>query len=235
MLSLAARDEAWISGRMAGPFDTHDDERRRAAEALKILRKRAGMSQEEAAGAAEIHTQSWRNYENSKRPMTTPLLATLTRAVNSSPEEHALEMVRLKAPDAGRSFSGVEDRGRIMRLPVGGFAQAGALRRSSDQGAEVIDLAARFMSSFARALPVADSTMVPYAKPGGIVTYDTSRPPRSGDGCVIAFNDERLLIRQFERIVGDQLFVSVLFPAPQEESYPLAEVEGIYAITLRGD
>lgn len=236
MSSLAVRREAWIPGRMTGPFDTHDDERRRAAEALKILRKRAGKSQEEAAEAAEIHTQSWRNYENGKRPMTTPLLATLTKAIASSPEEHALEMVRLKAPEPGWSFgAGMEERGRIMRLPVGGFAHAGALRRASDQGGEVIDLAARFVSPFAHALPVADSAMVPYAKPGGLVTYDTSRPPRAGDGCVISLRDDRLLIRQFERIVDDRLYVSVLYPTTQEESYLLAEVDGLYAITLRCD
>lgn len=239
MSSLAARREAWISGYMTGP-DVHAEERQRSAAALKILRKRADISQEEAAAAAGIHTQSWRNYENAKRAITTPLLAQLTSAIGSSPEEHALEMVKLKAPNEGRAFAaGLAERASSFQLKVGGVVHGGGARPAVfDNGSEpeIIDFA-RYLESGMRALRMDGMSMFPYAEPGDFIAYNVRRHPRRGTGCVIEMLDGSYNLKRFERYEADgaHLIVSELWPEERElPPIPMTDVKGVYPVELRG-
>lgn len=216
-----------------------DDEKARAGAALKILRKRSGLSGEAAAHEAGIHPQTWRNYENGRRHMDAATLARATRAIGSSPEEHALEMARLPgAPTQERSFaSGLEERGRVLQLPVGGYAFGGAARPAMYdlvEEPEVVDFADYFAAG-TRVLRLGGMSMVPYAEPGGFVTYNPRRPARRGQGAVIQMKDGSYQVKRFERIDGDKLIVTELYPVERELQIDMAEVEGVYAIGLRGD
>ena len=225
---------------MAGTRDLLDDEKARAGAALKILRKRAGLSGEAAALEAGLHPQTWRNYENGRRMMDAATLAKVTRAVNATPEDHAMEMARLPGATAPaeRSFaSGLEERGRVLQLPVGGYAFGGAARPAMYdlvEEPEVVDFADYFAAG-TRVLRLGGMSMVPYAEPGGFVTYNPRRLARRGQGAVIQMKDGSYQVKRFERIVGDRLIVTELYPEERELEFDMAEVEGVYAIGLRGD
>lgn len=223
---------------MAGNDDTHLDDMRRAGAALKILRKRAGLSQEEAAHQAGVHVQSWRNYEGGKRLMDNPTLARITAAVGSSAEEHALEVVRMTGSPEPRSFaSGLEERGRVLQLPVGGVAHGGAMRPPVfDEGSEpeILDFAA-FFAPGTRVLRLSGMSMVPYAEPGGFVTYNPRQPARRGQGAVIEMKDGSYIVKRFEKIEGESLVLTELWPVEKEMRIELNKVAGAYAIGLRGD
>lgn len=238
MLSLAVRSEAWNSRLMAGTKNLLDDEKARAGAALRILRKRAGLSGEAAAHEAGIHPQSWRNYENGRRLMDNPTLAKLTAALGSSPEEHALEMARLPGGRPERSFAaGLEERGRVLQLPVGGVAFGGAARPAMYdlvEEPEVVDFADYFAAG-TRVLRLGGMSMVPYAEPGGFVTYNPRRPAKRGQGAVIQMKDGSYQVKRFERIEDGKVIVTELYPTERQLELDLEEVEGIYAIGLRGD
>ncbi len=122
-------------------------------------------------------------------------------------------------------------------LPVGGVAHGGATAPNlyDDGGeAEVIDFA-RFHSAGNLVLKIAGMSMVPYAEPGSFVTYNVRQPPRRGQGCVIQMKDGSYLVKRFERMDDDTLYVTELYPVERALTYPLVEVQGVFAIGLRGD
>lgn len=214
-------------------------DRERAGAALRILRKRAGMTQEAASAAAEgISIMSWKNYESGRRFMDNPTLVRAVRAVGASVEEHQLEVARMgggASPEA--SSFGMSNRGRVMALPVGGIAHGGALSPNlfDDGGeAEVIDFA-RYFTPGTQVLKLAGMSMVPYAEPGGFVTYNLRQPPRRGQGCVIQMKDGSYLVKRFESMDADTLHVTELYPEEKALTFALSEVRGVYAIGLRGD
>lgn len=239
MSSLAHIAEPWSRRRMVDTNDYERIERERAGAALRILRNRAGITQEEAADRAErISLSTWKNYENGKRPMDTPTLVRALRALGASPEEHQLELAKMSAGLAERgSFAGMAERGRVMQLPVGGVAHGGALRPNlyDDGGeAEVIDFAS-FFAPGTQVLKLAGMSMIPYAEPGGFVTYNKRQPPRRGQGCVIEMLDGSYAVKRFERMDDATLYVTELYPEERELTFALSDVRGVYAIGLRGD
>lgn len=240
MSSLAVSSEPWSRRRMVDTTDYERIERERAGRALQILRKRAGVSQEDAAGAAEgISLSSWKNYEAGKRGMDTPTLARALRAIGAAPEEHQLEVAKLSgvAPHERGSFGGMSDRARVMQLPVGGVAHGGALHPNLyDDGGEgeVIDFA-QYFAPGTQVLKLAGMSMVPYAEPGGFVTYNVRQPARRGRGCVIEMLDGSYAVKRFERMDDDTLYVTELYPVERELTFPLSEVKGVYAIGGRFD
>ncbi len=239
MLSLAHPPEAWKVRLMSGPSDLLEDDKARAGAALKILRKRAGLSGEAAANEAGVHPQTWRNYENGKRLMDAPTLARMVAAVNSTVEEHALEMARMPGGlGSERSFAtGLAERGRVLQLPVGGYAFGGSARPAMYdmvEEPEIVDFA-DFFAPGTRVLRLGGMSMVPYAEPGGFVTYNPRRPARRGQGAVIQMKDGSYQVKRFERMTAGQLIVTELYPEERELTIDLDLVEGVYAIGLRGD
>jgi len=217
-------------------------ERELAGAALKILRKRAGLTQEAAVGQAQgISLPSWKNYEWGKRAMDAPTLARAVAALGATVEAHQLEVARLSRPTSAdrneSGFMGVQDRGRPMALPVGGIAHGGALRPNlfDDGGqAEVIDFASYFAPG-TRVLRLGGMSMVPYAEPGGFVTYNPRQPARRGQGAVVEMLDGSYMVKRFERMDAETLYVTELYPEERGLTFPLADVRGVYAIGLRGD
>lgn len=221
---------------MAGPEDVIQHRRRIDGLALKILRKRSGASQEAAAERAQIGVQSWQNYEVGRRGMDAVKLAKVTAAVDSSPEEHALEVAKLSEADRAHHSRGMEDRSRPFSLPLGGVAYGGANRPAVyDMGEpEVIDFAAYFTAND-RVLRLAGMSMYPYADEGGFVTYNLRKPPRRGYGCVIEMKDGAYLVKRFERFADDILHVTELYPEERALTFPLQDIRGVYAIGFRVD
>lgn len=241
MSSLAARSEVWNSRLMTGSDDLLNDEKTRAGAALKILRARSGKSGEEVALEADVHPQTYRNYEKGRRRIPPEVLPRILVALGADAEDHALEMSRLAAttpPPTERSFAaGLQERGRVLQLPVGGYAFGGAARPAMYdlvEEPEVVDFADYFAAG-TRVLRLGGMSMVPYAEPGGFVTYNPRRLARRGHGAVIQMKNGSYQVKRFERIEGDKLIVTELYPVERELQIEMSEVEGVYAIGLRGD
>ncbi|MGQ3041425.1 MAG: helix-turn-helix domain-containing protein [Brevundimonas sp.] len=224
---------------MAGNKELLGEDMARAGAALRVLRKRLGISGEEAAHRAGVHAQTWRNYENGRRLMDNETLGRMVAAVSATVEDHAQEMART-APASlpGESpWFGSRKGDRPLVFPVGGVAHGGGPRPNIyDQGseAEVIDFT-DFLNANTRILRLAGMSMVPYAEPGGWVSYNPLRPARRGQGAVIHMKDGSYQVKRFERIAGGKVHVTELYPEERELTYELDDVEGVYAIGLRGD
>lgn len=233
---VALTFERWPTHRMVDTSSYEAAERARAGAALKILRKRSGLSQEKAASIAGIGTQTWQNYEVGRRGMDLGMLGRVTSAIGATVEEHALIMARTASPDTRPASAGFAERQRSFEIPVGGIAYGGAPRQQFNDGeADIIDFSA-FFKPTSRVLRNDGMSMWPYAKPGGLVTYDLRVPPKRGEGCVVELNDGSYLLKLFQRYEGDALIVSEIYPEERElDPIPLQDVRGVYAIGLRGD
>ena len=239
MLSLAVKSRSWPNTPMAVLKDHEAADRRRKGLALKALRRRLGVTQEDAAAAFGVTTQAWQNYEGGKRHFSDPKLLKLLVALNSDREEFDAQLALIPeetpAPAPRRA---VEERGfgEAFQLPVGGVAHGGALRPNIyDEGEpEVIDFA-RFFAPGTRVLRLGGMSMFPYAEPGGFVTYNPRHPARRGQGAVIEMKDGSYAVKRFERFDAEEVVVTELFPEEREIRYALGEVAGVYAIGLRGD
>lgn len=242
MSLVALKIETWPNPRMNGFKDREAADRQRKGLALKALRERLGLSQGAAAEAAGFTSyKAWQNYERGDRHFSDPKIAKLLTALGSSQEAFNFELSRIPVEhDDGRSTRGVSSRGRpfaaAYQLPSGGFAHGGALRPeiNDDEPGEVIDLA-RYFAAGTRVLRLGGMSMYPYAESGGFVTYNPHQPPRRGQGCVIEMKDGSKLVKRFETFDDTSLIVTELWPAERRIEIPLADVQGVYAIGLRGD
>lgn len=110
-------------------------ERRALGQALKRLRKRADMTQEQAAEAAGVVVQSWRRYEWGDRDLTYDQLATLAEAVGGTRED-LLEQSAAITTAAGATIASLPPRARPAEgpttLPIRDRIQAGAWLPADD-------------------------------------------------------------------------------------------------------
>jgi len=209
--------------------------------ALRAVRRRYELSQAKAAEMANTRQQTWQRYEagGNDALMKTSLVKRLVEAMGASVEEFMLELAR---------FDGVLDRPpvqpphqiaepqRRFELPLMGRVRAGpqGMHAYDPAEAETIDLA-EFLGADARVLRLAGESMVPYAEPGGFVTYNLKRYPRRGQGCVIEMANGDFYIKRYERVIDDVLHVTELYPVERPLEFDLKAVKGIYAVGLRGD
>lgn len=226
---------------MAVLRDQEASDRRRKGLALKALRRRLGVTQEEAAHEYGKTTQAWQLYEQGKRHFSEPKLDKLLASINATREEFEFELAKIPEmeapmPKARGARVGVSEPAAVFTLPVGGVAHGGALRPNiyDDQQGEVIDFT-RFFSAGTRVLRLGGMSMYPYAEPGGFVTYNPRHPAKRGQGAVIEMQDGGFAVKRFERYEGDMLIVTELFPEERELQIPLDTVAGVYAIGLRGE
>lgn len=208
--------------------------------ALRRLRERAGLTQTQAADNMNVTLQAWGNYERGERQFKRQLIESVTAAIGSTPEALAIEAARDdeigRAPTEAARFA--EERfARRFELPIAGYARAGGMATAvyePDQQ-EMLDLAP-FFGPTVRVLMVQGESMIPYAQPGGFVTYDVKTWPRKGDGCVIIFKGDRdPMVKRFEKTLGSTLYVTELYPQEQELTFNLAEVEAVYRVGFRAD
>lgn len=242
MSLVALKQETWPNPHMNGFRDREAADRLRKGLALKALRKRLDISQSVAAEAAGFSSyKAWQNYESGARNFTDPKLDKLVRALGATPEAFAFELSRIPADAPGMAeVRGVASRPRPLaaayQLPSGGVAHGGALQPeiSDDVTGEVIDLA-RYFAPGTRILRLGGMSMYPYAESGGFVTYNPNHPPRRGQGCVVEMKDGAKRVVRFETFDDETLTVTELWPRERRVELPLAEVNGVYAIGLRGE
>jgi len=215
-------------------------ERRLMGAALRRLREQRGLTQTAAADRAGITLQAWGNYENGRRRFSRSLIDKTTTALGFEPEDLLIERTRadeggLPSGDPARMLD--ERWARRYELPIVGVVRAGGLAAAFQPPSEpdTLDLMP-FFSPENRVLMIQGESMIPYAQPGGWVTYNIKSWPRRGDGCVIVFKDDRdPLVKRFEKTLGGSLYVTELFPAERELTFDLGEISGVYRVGLRAD
>lgn len=141
MLALARSHSPVSFPRMSGIEDTEEQvERRLRARALRIIRKRADLTQEQAALKAEVQTGSWRRYEAGDRDLNLDKIGTLVGALGYSLQDFLNvrdELARGKSPTVrspGRASGQVvplfQPHGVL--LPIRDRVQAGAWLAADD-------------------------------------------------------------------------------------------------------
>ncbi len=214
--------------------------------ALKRLRIQAGMSQTEAAEAAGLSQAAWGKYESGKSLAFLSLLNQEKCVWALGQTLGALEAARA-AVDSGQKAVPVVSTFAMASfpLPVEGSVQwtDKGFGVFEDDAPKTLDLKP-LLDEGARILKVATEEMSPYADPGGFVVYSVTTPPRRNLGAVIKRRDGRFLIRRYVRTTPSHVVCISLEQTTvdgraayieREELYPLAEIEGVYPISLRGD
>lgn len=241
MSLLAIRTQPWPKQLMNAVRDNEAVDRRRKGLALRALRKRLGHTQETAAAAHKVTPQAWQNYEGGKRHLSDAKISALVASIGGDMEAFGFELAKVpEAPEAGpvpRRRPGLAERtaDNVYQLPVGGVAHGGPTRPdfAHDMEAELFDLS-RFFKPGTEVLRLGGMSMVPYAEPGGFVTYNRRDLARRGEGCVVEMKDGSKLVKRFEHYDDRVLVVTELWPEEKRLEIPLEDVAGVYAIGLRG-
>lgn len=234
MLSLSRSEIAWPTMAMADiPNDTPEN-RRRLGRALALLRDDAGLTQPMAADALNITVQAWQNYEYGRRRFTRDLIERVTRALKREPDDLVELFERLPSND---DLPPTASRRSIFELPLLGRVRAGPRGiHIFDPGGEpeFVDFAEYFTGDW-RVLQLGGESMIPYAEPGGFVTYNEKRWPQRNKGCVIETNGGDYFVKRYDGVRDDVLHVTELHPQEREITFPMDEVKGVYAVGLRLD
>ncbi len=213
-------------------------------EALRRLRQEGDVRQAEAARAAGLSQAAWAKYERGRTLAFLNLLnqEKCVRALGRTLAD--LEAMRA-AIDGGAQPLLAAGPANAFILPVDGDIHRpaesfGVLESESPALFNLLPL----LGDGARALKIADEEMSPYAEPGGFVVYSLTLPPRHNLGVVLKRRDGRLLIRRYVRTTPAHIVCVRMEPASlgghaafieREEQHPVAEVEAVYPIVLRGD
>ena len=153
-------------------------------EGLALLRRAAGLSQAEAGARIGMTSQGWGLYESGKRPglFRPDVQRRLTGALDATPEDLALALVRAVAPEP-QGASGVESVGRGYGSPPP------APSRTVER------------------MQLSNDDLAPWAASGVVLEFDPGRWPRRDQGCVIDLIDGTRLVRLYQRADGDRLYV----------------------------
>lgn len=242
MSLLALKTQPWPKQLMNAVKDNEAIDRRRKGLALRALRGKLNHTQESAATAHNVTPQAWQNYEGGKRHLSDAKVSALVASIGGTMEDFAFELSRIpevpaQSP-AQQRRQGVAERpsGNVFHLPIGGVAFGGPTRPdfAHDGGeVEVFD-ASRFFKPGTEVLKLGGMSMVPYAEPGEVVTFNRQDLARRGEGCVIEMKDGSKLVKLFQRYDDGQLVVTELWPVEKELTFPLEDVAGVYRIGFRG-
>lgn len=212
--------------------------RREYAAAIKSLRDDAGLQQQDMADRMGFTSvQGYQAYEYSKRKFSRDVLAKLAAALGTDVETIELRRTQLadREPSRATSMTGFGERSsRGFELPMDGRSFNEFENPHHEGGAEIIDFS-KFFGPEWRVLELAGETMIPYAEPGGFVTYNTKRAPQRLKGCVIKMKTGQFYVKRYDFIRDGRLYVTELHPEERQISFDLREVEGVYPIGLRLD
>ncbi len=215
-------------------------------EALRRLRQEGDVRQAEAARAAGLSQAAWAKYERGRTLAFLNLLnqEKCVRALGRTLAD--LEAMRAAVGGGGaQPPPAAGGPAAAFILPVDGDVRPGAegFGLSESERPALFDLLP-LLGDGARALKVAGEEMSPYAEPGGFVVYSLTLPPRHNLGVVLKRRDGRLLIRRYVRTTPAHIVCVRMEPASlgghaafieREEQHPVAEVEAVYPVVLRGD
>lgn len=207
-------------------------EAQRLGMALKRLRQRLGLSQQDAAARAQTYQQTWQRYESARNNalLRVDLQRQLAEAMGATHADLLAELDGLGQPMPPDRVL------RRMEFPVPGQVHTSAQGFQVYEGGEpqTFDIGWLFGPS-TRILPVPDDSMAPYAQIGGFVTYNVGVTPKENLGCVIEMMDGSFQLRLFERIAGGVLYAAELHPRRRTLQYDLTKVRGIHRVGVRGD
>lgn len=206
-------------------------ERVRDGQALRTLRRRAGLTQEDAAHAADnISHPAWKNYERGIRRMDRVTLERAMTAIGAEVEDFERERNNLVPASHRAPTTPASD------TPRPTISVIGTANRKIGTGfePELMDMT-RFLNSDTRALRLGDMSMSPWAEPGTIITYNVNHPPRRGQGCVVELNDGTFRVRLFEMMDENELTLTALYPSQSRETIAIGSIAGAYSISLRCD
>lgn len=149
-----------------------DSDARRLGEALAALRRERGLSQAEAGQRAGMTSQGWGLYESGKRPglFRPDVQRRLTLALDSTPEDLALQLEAAPPGAPDPAPNGVESPGRAFVSPVAGT----------------------------RRLQLSNDDLAPWASSGVVLEYAPDRWPRRDQGCVIQMRSGEIRVRLYE-------------------------------------
>ena len=216
-------------------------------EALRRLRQEGHVRQAQAALAAGLSQAAWAKYERGRTLAFLNLLnqEKCMRALGRTLAD--LEAMRATVDGGDARPSPVVAAGAagafILTVDDGVHREAESFGFSENESPALFDLLP-LLGDGARALKVAGEEMSPYAEPGGFVVYSLKLPPRHNLGVVLKRRDGRLLIRRYVRTTPAHIVCVRMEAASlgghaafieREEQHPVAEVEAVYPIVLRGD
>lgn len=192
------------------PDDDAGAEGRALGEALSALRRERGLSQAEAGARIGMTSQGWGLYEAGKRPglFRPDVQRRLTAALDATPEDLALLVRAVPAPQPGPSATGLEARGRA-------FKAAATPER--------------------RRLQLSTDDLTPWAAAGTVLEYAPGRWPRRDQGCVIEMADGSLRARLYVRSDETELVVRGAGALLTIERIPRALTRAVGAVVARLD
>ena len=175
--------------------------------ALAALRKGLGLSQAEAGARMGVTSQAWGLYEAGRRPgMFRPdVQRRLTAALDLTPEDLALEIVREQEPSSAPTAPRIEEGGRA-------FSPGGS------------------RAPVRRTLQLRDDDLAPWASSGVVLVYDLSMWPRRDQGCVVA-TDDGPVIGLYHR--GDRDTVVLRGPAGDKRVLERSRIGSVGAVVAR--
>lgn len=203
-------------------------------EALRTLRERGGMTQEQAGEAMGVTRQAWQQYETAGKPviLRTDMQERLAAAIGL----HRDDLIRERDRLAGRPDEAApQSTARIYEMPVLGRVRAGATGPQLYDLAEqdgVVDLGWLFGPN-ARTLRVAGDMMTGYVESGQFVIYDTALWPRRGDGCVVELATGEVHVAEYAGMDQGVLKLRQRLP-DQSLTFPMSDVRGVYTVRFRG-
>lgn len=207
-------------------------------QAIRRVRKAAGLTQAEAADRAGTFQQTWQRYESGTTDahLKLPRLQELARALDTTPEDIMLEADRIQdtAPLPRVLADQLAERGRPWEIGVYGRAQAGSMGQqvvATDEPTRTVDIRAVFGRK-PRFTTVAGESMIPWALPGQTIAYDEDNPfPRREQGCVIITNTGEVLVKLFVRMGAGKLEVEELSPVRKNLEFDLKDIRNVWAVT----
>lgn len=204
--------------------------------AIRALRERAGLTQEDAAEALGVRRQAWQNYESGARQtvLRTDLQERLAAALGLERADLLRERDRQAGVPGAANDRGFPEEPSPQELEVLGRVKASA------SGPQVYDISepestvdvSWMFGPKARTLRVAGDSMTGYVESGQLVTYDISLWPARGEGCVVELLNGEVYVKQYLETGQGVLKVKQLFPE-EVLSFPMAEVRGVYKIRIR--
>ncbi len=239
MLALAINRDL-VSHRRMATITPRMAEQKLIGQTLRTIRESRDPkpSLREIGQAIGMSGAAYQKYETGETRAEPDRLAQIIRALHSDEEEFELYRARLlDGPEAPpQPANDLREQGRSFEVRVYGRARAGP------QGMEVYDLGAAFrtvnvrsmMGRHADSFEVAGESMSPWVEPGELVFFDRDRFPKRGQGCVVELKSGQILVKQYAKSDGGQLWLRELQPEDRTFGIAMRDVVGVYAVTVRG-
>lgn len=210
------------------------------AEALKTLRKRARLTQPQAAEKVGVSDVTYQRYERGERELTLRQAEDWARALGFAWEDMFAEWRALRegalptptpAPRPREAAGLAETPTPPYLVDIWSRSRPGTsapIVYDASQPTAQLDLGWMF-GGHAGFLRVAGDSETGFVESGQTVAFDRSTWPRRGDGCVIETDDGEFYVKEFVRQEGPKVIVSQRFPKAEIE-FELARLKGVYRI-----